>query len=234
MSWRDYFDRAAQIDGASPRTSRYVDLRSFEFQRAAILDWLGPVGHQRVLDAGCGVGAFAEPLIASNDVCGVDFSERSLAHARARGLLAACADVEALPLASSSFDVVLCVAVLQLLPELDPTIRELVRVLRPGGTLVVGTLNGESPLHHALARLRPGVAPLHLHSTTDVTNALARCGIVSVDRLHMYYPLRVSTRATGATWRARWLSTSFALRGRKTHPSRDHARVRTREAVRTG
>ena len=215
MSWRDVFDRAADAHGASPRTSCYVDLRSFEFHRDAILAWLGTVDGQRILDAGCGVGAFVEPLVARNTVYGVDFSGRSLPFARERGLLAVCADLEALPLAADSFDVVLCISVVQILRDPEPALRNLARALRPGGTLVVAAVNGESLVHNALARLRRRAAPLQLHSIAHVSATLARCGIVPEDRLHLYYPLRVSTRPGRVTWSARRLSTSFVVRGRK-------------------
>jgi 2-polyprenyl-3-methyl-5-hydroxy-6-metoxy-1,4-benzoquinol methylase len=213
MTWRDFFDRAADTHGASPRTSRYADLRSFAFHRDAILAWIGPMERQRILDAGCGGGAVVEPLIARNDVYGVDFSGHSLVFAKARGVWSVCADLEALPLAAGRFDLVLCIGVLQHVRVIEPTIRSLADALRPGGTLVVMTINGESLVHRALARARTGTASLQRHTVADVAATFARCDIAAGDRLHLYYPLRLSTTSAASTWSARHLSTSFAIRG---------------------
>lgn len=103
----------------------------------------------RVLDAGCGSGrhlceAFRSPGV---EVAGVDLSPADLGKARAfLSLMAreregrwsvACADVERLPFAGGVFDVVVCAEVLEHVFDNRAAVAELVRVLKPGGDLVV-------------------------------------------------------------------------------------------------
>jgi len=103
----------------------------------------------RVLDAGCGSGrhlceAFRTPGV---EVAGVDLSRVDLC--KAKGFLSlmareqegrwlvACADVTNLPFASGWFDVVVCSEVLEHVFDNQAAVTELVRVLKPGGDLVV-------------------------------------------------------------------------------------------------
>jgi SAM-dependent methyltransferase len=117
-------------------------------------DWeLGLVdlsGVRRALDAGCGSGNFLLPLArrlvrAGAEVIGLDLSDGMLTTARERlaaeGLSVACqvGDVEALPFADSTFDLILANYMLYHLPHLDQGIAELRRVLKPGGVLLAAT-----------------------------------------------------------------------------------------------
>lgn len=64
------------------------------------------------------------------------------------------ADVEALEYAESSFDAVVAANVLHLVPDLDAALREMARVLRPGGTLIVPTFcHAETVTSQVFSRL---------------------------------------------------------------------------------
>lgn len=102
---------------------------------------------RRVLDVGCGQGAFAERVAAETGaaVVAADSSPRMVELAAARGLEALVADVRALPFADGEFDCVVAAWMLYHVPELDRAIAELARVTRPGGLLVAVT-NGDGHL----------------------------------------------------------------------------------------
>jgi demethylmenaquinone methyltransferase / 2-methoxy-6-polyprenyl-1,4-benzoquinol methylase len=90
----------------------------------------------RVLDACCGTGDLAlEALRAGGDVVGVDFSERMLERARRKSdeVEWVQGDVTELPYEGGSFDAVTVGFGIRNVPELDAGLRELARVLRPGG-----------------------------------------------------------------------------------------------------
>ena len=107
-----------------------------------ILDGL-PVGV--ALDAACGTGRHLAHLAArGHEVIGVDSSAEMLAVARRKVPGAALheAELHALPLAEASVDLVVCALALTHVPDLAPVFAELVRVLRPGGHLVVSDSRG--------------------------------------------------------------------------------------------
>jgi 2-polyprenyl-3-methyl-5-hydroxy-6-metoxy-1,4-benzoquinol methylase len=103
------------------------------------------------LDAGCGDGRFLAALPALGPVpsrlVGVDIADSILATAR-RSTAAAGVDpelvranLERLPLGEAEFDLVVSIQVLEHLLDPAAGIRELARVLRPGGTLLLSTDN---------------------------------------------------------------------------------------------
>ena len=90
----------------------------------------------RLLDVGCGTGHHLAQLSQQGfDVAGVDGSPEmiTLAQAGNPGVVIRQGDVEALPFPSGGFDVVVCVEVLRYLPGPSDCLREMARVLRPGG-----------------------------------------------------------------------------------------------------
>ncbi|MFJ8942410.1 class I SAM-dependent methyltransferase [Streptomyces sp. NPDC102395] len=112
---------------------------------AAAVTELGLREGDRVLDAGCGTGRALPPLRAavgaSGAVVGADLTPAMLEaavragrHHDGRLLLA---DVAALPLRSGSLDAVFGAGLISHLPQPDANLRELARVVRPGGTLAL-------------------------------------------------------------------------------------------------
>jgi SAM-dependent methyltransferase len=99
--------------------------------------WLGR--GQRTLDAGCGPGGNGAWLAAHGTVIGVDISPDALqfVHDNRPETLPARADLEALPFAGATFDQVVAITVLYTVPDDARALRELARVLRRGGAVVL-------------------------------------------------------------------------------------------------
>jgi SAM-dependent methyltransferase len=91
----------------------------------------------RILDAGCGSGRMLDELRPRGRVIGVDANANAVAATRHRGHVARHCDIEHMPFADGSFDLVTCLDVIEHTPDDRRTLRELRRVTRPGGTLVV-------------------------------------------------------------------------------------------------
>src|SRR5438874_6798841 len=104
-------------------------------------------GCRRILDAGCGNGRYSRWLLKHADpdahVTAFDLSPRMLRRARRRlkseRVTFAVADLTRLPYADASFDAAVCGWVLEHLPDPRLGLRELARVLRPGGRLLLLT-----------------------------------------------------------------------------------------------
>ncbi|GAB1643458.1 methyltransferase domain-containing protein [Krasilnikovia sp. MM14-A1259] len=139
-----------------------------------------------LLDAGCGGGLLA-PYVQGLGYrhVGVDVRRAGLARAVAHGVTGVAGDITALPLATGCADVVVAGEILEHVPDLGATVAELCRVLRPGGLVVLDTVNDT-----ALARFVTvtagewlGVAPPGLHDPAlfvdpgELTAEFARHGV---------------------------------------------------------
>ena len=138
----------ANLSDPTPVAREYASLERLEARRLDRTAWLRGVDEllmllsaiaearpHRVLDAGCGSGDWASLVAAPEIVC-VDQSEAAVEAARATGLKAVRANIEALPFEGESFDLVMCNWVLCHLADPDLGLGDLARVLRPGGRFV--------------------------------------------------------------------------------------------------
>ena len=108
---------------------------------------MGPVAGLELCDAGCGTGRFTARLEAAGArVVGVDADAASLVMARTRvaGELIE-GDVHRLPFDGDRFDITVAVTVCEFAADPAAVIAELVRVTRPGGRVVIGSLRRSSP-----------------------------------------------------------------------------------------
>jgi ubiquinone/menaquinone biosynthesis C-methylase UbiE len=131
--------------GHAQATVRQHGLRTADEAAAFLLPELKP--GMRLLDVGCGPGSITRGLaerVAPGEVVGIDLSKETLAAARQdaadRGLTNLRyeeASVYELPFADGAFDVVFAHQVLQHLKEPLSAIREMLRILRPGGYIAV-------------------------------------------------------------------------------------------------
>jgi SAM-dependent methyltransferase len=94
-------------------------------------------GEGPVLDIGCGSSRIISSLPPGS--VAVDILQRKLRYARRFGKPLVRGSGFALPFAGESFPCVLCSQVIEHVPKASPILDELVRVLRPGGRLVLGT-----------------------------------------------------------------------------------------------
>lgn len=116
-------------------------------ERRLILELVGDVNGCKVLDVGCGDGEFAVKLWKRGAiVIGIDASAAMIDAAKARAkehhadITFQVATAEDLPFPPERFDVVTAIAILCFVDDANPVFREIARVLRPGGRLVIGEL----------------------------------------------------------------------------------------------
>ncbi|MFI5688758.1 class I SAM-dependent methyltransferase [Streptomyces sp. NPDC051636] len=148
---------------------------------AAAVAGLGLRTGDRVLDAGCGTGRALPPLRAavgpSGVVIGVDLTPAMLRAAvragRDREGRLLLADVAALPLRSRSLDAVFGAGLIAHLPHPAENLRELARVVRPGGTLALFHPIGRAAL---AARQGRRITPDDLRAEANLGPLLAGSG----------------------------------------------------------
>ncbi|MCX8038524.1 MAG: class I SAM-dependent methyltransferase [Candidatus Sumerlaeia bacterium] len=89
----------------------------------------------RILDNGCGIGLLFEK-IPPKQIVGLDLSSEMLAKAARLSDQLIQGNSQELPLKDNSFDLVFCRSLLHHLPQPERAVREMYRVLRPGGEMV--------------------------------------------------------------------------------------------------
>lgn len=177
--------------------------------RRAFVAFVAPPAHARVLDIATGPGfmafAFAERV---HEVIGVDITAAMLQRAESergsRGLANVrfqAADVQSLPFADASFDVVTCGSAFHHFSNPSSILAEMARVLRPDGMVAINdiTTSGDAAKadrHNLIENLRD---PSHTRSlpVSELQDLGSRCGLVSP---------RVETYR-----RERWLSEWVAI-----------------------
>jgi 2-polyprenyl-6-hydroxyphenyl methylase/3-demethylubiquinone-9 3-methyltransferase len=118
-----------------------------------------------LVDVGCGGGLLA-PHVDGYKHIGVDVVHSGLLLAARRGVVPVQGDAHVLPLADEAADVVVAAEVLEHVTDLERAVAEIARVLRPGGTVVVDTINDTWLARFGLVTVGervPGGAPPGIH-----------------------------------------------------------------------
>jgi ubiquinone/menaquinone biosynthesis C-methylase UbiE len=133
--------------------------------RERLLEILAPAAGERVLEIGPGTGYYTLDVANALDGGTLEifdvsqaFLDDLVSKARDRGIenvVATRGDARTLPYGDGSFDAAFLVAVLGEIPDQDAALRELARVLRSGGRLIVGeSLASGDPHAVTLGKLR--------------------------------------------------------------------------------
>lgn len=143
----------------------FVELPHPLITRSRLREILEPRQGERILEIGPGTGYYTLTLAewvgpqGHIDILDVqqEFLDHTTSRAAARGtqnVTATFADAQALPFGDDSFDGAVLITVLGEIPDQEAALRELRRVLRPSGRLVVGEQTPPDPHMVTFGRLR--------------------------------------------------------------------------------
>lgn len=166
----------------APRYPPHAHNALMEVEQTAVLELLPPVAGRIVLDAACGTGRYMRVLTALGArSVGVDLSPAMVARARELRLAVIRGDLNALPVATASCDLVVSGLAIPDILQLAPVVAEWRRVLRHRGVLVYSTLH---PIGEHLGWTRTydsadGVRslPAHWHTVAEHHAACAAAGL---------------------------------------------------------
>ncbi len=194
-SMRESFERAAAHYDEAAVLQREVGKRMLER-----LDYMR-IDPQNIVDIGAGTGtqtALLKKRFRKANVFALDIAQPMLRYAKKRsGLLkpfyCLCADMQQLPLATNSVDMLFSNLALQWSTDLDATFAEFRRVLKPGGMLLYTTL-GPDTLQELRASWETVDGYTHVNhflDMHDIGDAMLRAGlaepVMDVERITMTY-----------------------------------------------
>jgi len=144
---------------------------------------------RKILDLGCGTGVLLPALLSRfpETACiveldfAIDMLRQNASKVPDLRVRRVCADALRLPAAADSFDLALCFGILPHLADKPKALSELLRVLKPGGTLSVGHLMGSRELNAFHCSLNGPVAVDVLPTPVELTEMLYRCGAVRIE-----------------------------------------------------
>lgn len=149
ISRKPTFEELCYISGRDPRV--WVDRRVFDDLLETIKVQLDIHPDMTLLEVGCAAGFLAMGLSRiCSQYTGIDMAKHSIKAARRLGLANAdfrAADAAKLPFAANSFDRVVCYDVFTNLADFEvgrPIIREMLRVTKPGGKALIGSVPDEA------------------------------------------------------------------------------------------
>src|SRR5688500_5272818 len=143
----------AKFDAAAPRwwdpDGEFRPLHDLNPARLGYIESRAGLADRQVLDVGCGGGLLAEGMARRGArVLGIDLAPEALAvarlHAVESGLPVEYRQVAVEELAESApagFDVVTCLEMLEHVPDPSAIVAALARLVRPGGHVIVSTIN---------------------------------------------------------------------------------------------
>jgi ubiquinone/menaquinone biosynthesis C-methylase UbiE len=180
-------EQARNARGLLGRVIAFIMARETWSQNLRVMDALDIDESDHILDVGCGHGRGLTELAAraqNGRIIGADPSELmvEIAARRNRRLIESGrvevvpAAVESLPFPDGSFDKVLCVHVLYFWKDIDASLREVARVLKPGGRL--GLLFRSKADSAAVASFPAEI--YRFPAFEEVTAALERAGLIQL------------------------------------------------------
>jgi ubiquinone/menaquinone biosynthesis C-methylase UbiE len=176
----------------------FYSLSFFKVLEARIVfDYLKPHKNEKVCDLACGCGEYSIKLLKRGcQVVGTDFEKKSIAVAQAfsgRNSFV-LANAEKLPFKCDIFDKVVCVCALEHFNEGETALKEMYRILKPNGSVVltVDSLTYPLPVHVVTAhKTRNHVS--HYYSLLELEEKLTELGFeVTHSKYFVNSPIAVS------------------------------------------
>lgn len=138
----------------------------------------------RLLDVGCGAGTFLEAAARAGwDAVGVEVSQTATAHLRERGFEVFCGELERANYPNNHFDVVIASEVVEHVRDPQAMLREIARILRPGGLLWATTPHARGISARLLGNKWSIVCPpehLQLFSVSGIKRLLLGSGFRNI------------------------------------------------------
>jgi len=120
------------------------------YESDLVLRMLAPTPKDVILDAGCGTGIFTADILETGArVVGLELAlamlRRAMTKCPGRTFQSVIGDMQRLPFADASFNKAISITAIEFIQDAKIAVQELFRVTKPGGCVIVATLNSLSP-----------------------------------------------------------------------------------------
>lgn len=221
----EFYSSLSRDNSSAARSVAYLSQDHFRRTQGAVKRMMGSVEGCRILDVGCGNGVMSCSLIRHNHVVGIDLTPPLLHRAAEAGLEVFIADATRLPFQPGVFDHVMCVNLIQILPDPQALIRSLDEATRSGGEVLITSNNGESLVRRVFRILlntglfRPAGIPVENYpknpSLSQMKAWLRGTGLDVVEIGATFAPTPIFRRGRALGLIARLLADSYYVRLRK-------------------
>ncbi len=148
------------------------------------LDAIGKITPNRLIDIGCGPGAFLS-LVAERypeiQLNALDLSEEMIRETRERlpdSAIATVGDAECMPLESGQYQAVTCNMSIHHYPHPQEAVNEMYRILQPGGRLILNDMDCIPPVRWAANRIFPHLkgGDVKMYTRQEILEMLKKAG----------------------------------------------------------
>lgn len=219
--WEDFFDEKARLYGYGAEALAYRNERVFYYRRDAIIsslhDLFNPLKGKEILDVGCGNGLFIKPLVSENRVTGIDMSGEMLKIAAQNGLEIIKGSVSSLPFNNELFDLVISAGVIQHLESAQEVVKECARVTKPGGLVLIETINAQNLLRMSRDLFRRSSPIVRAYRVRELLVLMRENGLKDFRLIFLYYPFSYKRKliTTSENFFHLLFSSAFAVVGIK-------------------
>ncbi len=179
--YEQFYDRMTEVYDPPMTRRHYLEDDRYGNVVARVAE--GPAA-QLILDAGCGNGWLASLYGVRHTVVGIDLADANLSRIQGLGILAVKYNLDApLPFADGVFDTVVCSEILEHIFSPDQLLREILRVLKPGGRVILTVPNLHCIRNRLDVLLGKHTPFIEFRVYADSTDELSHVG---VQHIHHY------------------------------------------------
>ncbi len=213
--WEKLFEQQAGLYGNSYLSAGYSNRRHFFYEQRNILDWINEDSGPLILDVGCNTGVFSKPLSDKNRMIGLDAASGPLIYARLNGLLPVQADICNLPFRNESFDLVMCINMIQCIDNPEPALYGLMRIVKQGGYIIILTLNAQSIARKIYTFVDRQKNFITHYRIKKLAAFFKKNNFKDIEIMYEFYPLRLRKVSKTENYFFDILATSFAIKAKK-------------------